>query len=105
MAEVLVREFVSRFGVPLYLHSDQGRNFEAAVFAEMCSLLGIKKTRTTALYPQSDGMVERLSRTLEAQFSKLVDERQRDWDEYIPTGPLNMTQHSVPQPKSCLGKI
>ncbi len=30
VAEVFVREFVSRFGVPLQLHSDQGRNFENA---------------------------------------------------------------------------
>ncbi len=84
VADVLVKEFICRFGVPLYLHSDQGRNFEAAVFAEMCSLLGIKKTRTTVLHPQSEGMVERMNRTLEAQLSKFVDDHQRDWDEYIP---------------------
>ena len=39
VAEVLVREFVSRSGVPLILHSDQGHNFESAVFPEMCSPL------------------------------------------------------------------
>ena len=35
----MVNEFVCRFGVPLELHSDQGTNFESAVFQEMCSLL------------------------------------------------------------------
>ena len=35
VAEVLIREFVSRFGVPLILHSDQGRNFESAVFRDV----------------------------------------------------------------------
>ena len=29
VAEVLVEKFVTRFGVPLMLHSDQGRNFES----------------------------------------------------------------------------
>ena len=58
VAEVLVKEFVAWFGVPLMLHSDQGRNFESVVFLEMCALLGITKTRTTPLHPQSDGMVE-----------------------------------------------
>lgn len=72
VAEILVKEVVSRFGVPLSLHSDQGRNFESAAFSEMCSLLGIKKTRTTPLHPQSDGMVERFNRTLEARLSKFV---------------------------------
>ena len=50
VAEVLVNEVVCLFGVPLELHSDQGRNFESAVFSEMCNLLGIKKTHTTPLH-------------------------------------------------------
>ena len=83
-AVTVVCEFVSRFGVHMVLHSDQGRNFESAVFREMCSLLGVEKTRTTPLHPQSDGMVERFNRTIEAQLSKFVDESQRDWDRYIP---------------------
>lgn len=83
VAEVLVREFICRFGVPLYIHSDQGRNFESAVFAEVCKLLGINKTRTTPLHPQSDGMVEWFNRTLEAQLSKLVDDHQRNWDQLV----------------------
>ena len=41
VAEVLVKEYICRFGVPLEIHSDQERNFESNVFQEMCSLLGI----------------------------------------------------------------
>ena len=52
--------------------------------AEVCELLDIKKTRTTAYHPQSDGMVERFNRTLEAQLSKFADHNQRDWDQHIP---------------------
>jgi uncharacterized C2H2 Zn-finger protein len=84
VAKVLVDQFVCRFGAPAELHSDQGRNFESQVFAEMCKLLGIKKTRTTPLHPQSDGMVERYNRTLEHQLAIFVNENQRDWDEHIP---------------------
>ena len=35
-AELLIREFISIFEVPLILYSDQGRNFESAVSSEMC---------------------------------------------------------------------
>ena len=59
VAEVLIREFIRRFGVSLILHFDQRRNFESAVFSEMCKLLRVTKTRTTPIHPQSDGMVER----------------------------------------------
>ncbi|XP_020297845.1 uncharacterized protein LOC109862260 [Pseudomyrmex gracilis] len=54
-AEVFVSQVVSRFGVPLELHTDQGKNFESRLFQELSWLLGIKKTRTTAFHPQFDG--------------------------------------------------
>ena len=72
IAHLLVTEVISRFGVPLQIHTDQGRNFESVLFKEVCRLLDIEKTRTTPLHPQSDGMVERLNRTLEAMLSKFV---------------------------------
>ena len=43
VAEVLIREFVNRFGVPLILHSDQGQDFESAVFRDV-QPVGIIKT-------------------------------------------------------------
>ena len=39
VAEVLVREFVARFGVPLMLHFDQGRNFKSVVFLRRVACL------------------------------------------------------------------
>ncbi|KAL5516762.1 hypothetical protein EMCRGX_G002170 [Ephydatia muelleri] len=45
-------------------HTDQGKNFEAKIINEICALLDIRKTRTTAYHPQSDGLVERFNRTL-----------------------------------------
>ncbi|CAB4016328.1 Retrovirus-related Pol poly from transposon [Paramuricea clavata] len=35
VAKVLVDQFVSRFGTPVELHSDQRRNFESRVFSEI----------------------------------------------------------------------
>ncbi|KAK4309250.1 hypothetical protein Pmani_007956 [Petrolisthes manimaculis] len=84
VAEVLVDQFFTRFGVPRELHSDQGREFESRVFHECCELLGIHKTRTTPLRPQSDGMVERFNRTLADELAKYCDESQRDWDIKLP---------------------
>ncbi|GFX27885.1 retrovirus-related Pol polyprotein from transposon 412 [Trichonephila clavipes] len=59
VAEVLVQHWISRFVVPLQLHSDQGRNIDSAVCKRLCEIFTIDNTRTTALHPQSDGMVER----------------------------------------------
>lgn len=84
VADIVVHEFISRFGVLRQIHNDQGRNLESRLFQEMCNILDkidrIDKTRTTTLRPQSDGIVERLNSTLEAMLSKFVDGSQRDWD-------------------------
>lgn len=83
VAKLLEEEFVVRFGVPRQLHSDQRRNFESAVFREMCLLLDTDKTRTTPFRPQSDGMVERYNRTLENMLSKFVADNLRDWNVHL----------------------
>ena len=84
VARALVDHFFSRFGVPGELHSDQGRNFESKVFKSCCDLLGIRKTRTTPLRPQSDGMVERFNRTLGEELAKFCSDGQDNWDEKLP---------------------
>ncbi|GFU01549.1 retrovirus-related Pol polyprotein from transposon 412 [Trichonephila clavipes] len=76
VAEVLVQHWISRFEVPLQLHSDQGRNFDSAVCKRPREILVIDKTRTTALHPQSDGMVERFNRTILKNLSLLVSSNQ-----------------------------
>ena len=84
VATTLIDNWISRFGVPVELHSDQGRNFESNLFQRVTEVLGIRKTRTTPLHPQSDGMVERFNRTMEEHLSKVVAEHQKDWDRHLP---------------------
>jgi hypothetical protein len=57
VADFLVNNFFCRFGVPMELHRDQGRNFESRLMQEVLERLEVSKTRTTPLHPQSDGMV------------------------------------------------
>ncbi|VDI54414.1 Hypothetical predicted protein [Mytilus galloprovincialis] len=54
VAKIIVEEVIVRFGVPHWIHSDQGRQFESLLFQEMCCILNIKKTRTTPYHPKSD---------------------------------------------------
>jgi predicted aspartyl protease len=55
VARKLVDNFVSRFGAPRAIHTDQGRQFESHLFQELCKILGIEKTRTCGYNPKSDG--------------------------------------------------
>jgi hypothetical protein len=84
LARRIIDEFIVRFGVPRSIHTDKGANFESRLFSEICKLLGIRKTRTTAYHAQSDGLVERFNQTLESMLSSCVRIDQSDWDLQLP---------------------
>ncbi|TKJ32064.1 MAG: hypothetical protein CEE38_23710, partial [Planctomycetes bacterium B3_Pla] len=84
VADVLTREFFSHYGTPMEIHADQGRNFESAIFQEVCKIFDIRKTRTTAFHPQSDGFIERFNRTLQQMLALYTNNSQTDWDQVLP---------------------
>ena len=87
-AETCARELVlkvfTRIGIPRILHSDQGRDFLSKLFAETCRLFQVERTRTTPWRPQSNGMVERLNRTVASTLKHYIHENQSDWDTWLP---------------------
>ena len=83
VAEKLVDELFCRFSPPEQLHSDQGKQFESEVMQEICKILHIKKTRTTAYHPQCDGLVERFNRTLQDMIATTVKDHPFDWEEAL----------------------
>ena len=84
VANKIVVEWICRYGCPSIIHSDQGRQFEGKLFSQLCSLLGIHKTRTTALRPQANGQVERFNKTLGALLAINCDGDPRYWDKHLP---------------------
>ena len=96
-AKTFVEEFVTRFGTPLELHTDQGRNFESELFKNVCKLLDIAKTMTTPYDPSSNGLVERFNRTLLQMIRCYCDQGQKDWDCHLPylTAAYRSTPHST----------
>ena len=95
IVSVFVSGFVSRFGAPENLHTDQGENFDSNLFKEVCSLLGVHKTRTTAYHPATDGLVERFNQTLEKTLAAYVSDHHRDWDVSLPA--VLMAYRATPQ--------
>ena len=64
VADAFFQHIVCRFGMPMVIHLDQGREFENKVMQELCLLCGSHETRMTPYHPESDGLVERFNRTL-----------------------------------------
>ena len=84
VANILVDDIILRFGMPLVIHSDQGREFENGLMKSLCNLLGCTKTRTAPYHPESDGMIKRFNRTCLMMLSMFVNDRRDNWNELLP---------------------
>ena len=84
VAEAVVDGFIAHYGCPLEIHTDQGRNFDGKLFAAVCELLQIAKTRTTPYRPCSNGQVERYNRTLLQAIRCFLKDKQGAWDQDLP---------------------
>ncbi len=82
-ARAAVDEFFSRFGFPLQLFSDQGRNFESKLFEALCKALYIHKARTTPYRPSANGQVKRFNRTLMDAVRCFLGKSQNKWDLHV----------------------
>jgi len=64
VAELLVTQWIARFGVPDIITTDQGRQFESEFFNQLSTSFGIHHVRSSPYHPY--GLVERFHRTLKA---------------------------------------
>ncbi|CAG2200977.1 unnamed protein product [Mytilus edulis] len=79
-ANIILNDVICRFGFPLAIHSDQGRNYESDIFQELCSILDIRTTRTSPRNPKYNGQVERFNRTLVFMIKSYLRGEQTNWD-------------------------
>ena len=83
IANAFVSHWIGYFGTPARLLTDNAQYFASDLIAEMCVLLRIQKLWTSPYHPQSDP-VERVNRTFNAMLSHFVNDRQDNWDSFLP---------------------
>ena len=83
VARKVVDEVFCRFSPPEQLHSDQGRQFESNLLKQICAILHIEKSRTTAYHPQCDSLIERFNRTLKHMLATDLKDHPFDWEDRL----------------------
>ena len=86
-ADAFISTWISRWGVPLHVITDQGSNFESEFFQRVSQLIGFTRLRTTAYHPQTNGKIERAHRTLK-QIIRARNEG--DWNKSLPLALMAM---------------
>ena len=79
----LERQFFSRYGIPLQLHSDNGTQFTSELMKEVCRVLRINKTETPTYNPKSNP-VERSHRDLGLMLRAMTTKTAQDWEDVLP---------------------
>ena len=75
-------EVIQHTGIPNELLSDQGSLLMGRVVNKTCELLNIKKLKTTAYHPQTNGALERWHATLKCMLRKF-DDSSETWDKLL----------------------
>ena len=86
VARAFCKAWVFNYGTPKVLLTDNGTQFTATFFRNVCRILKIHKVFTAEYHPQTNGQAERFNRTIVAAIRNYVSDSQRDWDEWL--GPL-----------------
>lgn len=82
VAQAFFDGWISRFGSPATITTDQGRQFESGLFNELLKLAGTQRIRTTAYHPQANGMVERFHRHLKSAIKCYATD---EWTRVLPS--------------------
>ena len=81
-AHAFTQGWVARYGVPTDIITDRGRQFTSSIWHHMAASLGASCICTTAYHPQSNGMVERMHRSLKASLRARL--HGPDWMAQLP---------------------
>ena len=84
-AKVLWHNFICHYGFLEKFISDQGRNFESQLIADLCKLAKVKKIRTSPYHPMTNGQCERFNRTLCDMLGTLETKEKADWKAFLHT--------------------
>lgn len=87
VAQSIIDNWISRFGVPARITTDQGRQYDSELFRHLNQRLGITRFRTSGYHPQSNGIIERYHRTIKAAL-KCLDTT--NWSRELPLLMLGM---------------
>jgi transposase InsO family protein len=70
-AQTLFDSFIVHYGIP-----------ESKVVKELCTLTGMKMSRTTSYHPMGNGMCERVNRTLLGMLRTMEQHQKSNWKAY-----------------------
>lgn len=84
VAKEMINKWISVFGFPTELYTDQGREFQSELMNVFCQKFEIAKKRTSPYHPQSNAVLERFHAQLGSMLRTYIDKANyKKWVEYL----------------------
>lgn len=85
--------FFCVFGIAKSILSDQGSDFTSRLMKDLTKLFQTKHILSSPYHPQTNGALERSHLTLKDYLKHYINDKQSDWDEFIPFAIFAYNSH------------
>ena len=72
-------QIIARFGIPKVIVTDHGNNFQNNMMTQLTTMLGFRQEHSSLYYPQENGQVEAVNKTLKTILKHTIDEARSNW--------------------------
>ena len=83
VTSAVFNRWICRYGLPLEIVTDQGKEFCNKMSDELYQLLGTRHQTTTARHPQCNASAEVCNKTIAKYLNSFVDASTLDWELYL----------------------
>ncbi|GAA0170008.1 hypothetical protein LIER_24369 [Lithospermum erythrorhizon] len=82
--KIIWKNIITRYGIPKILVSDNGPQFDVSLLRDKCKRLGIEHRFAPVCYPQANGQLEVMNRTIFQGIKKNLFESGERWMRNFP---------------------
>ena len=75
----IFNQIITRFEIPKELVTDHGSHFQNRMMEELASKLGYKQENSSSYYPQVNGQVEAVNKSLKSILQQTIAQRKNNW--------------------------
>ncbi|ORD95688.1 POL4 [Hepatospora eriocheir] len=83
VANFVLNEVIFKYGSPVEIRMDNGKEFINNVMEELAKFWKIKLTKSPPYHPEANGLTERTNQSIIIKLSKIIGENKMNWDEDI----------------------
>ena len=75
----MFNQIIARFSIPKVIVTDHGSHFQDSMMTELTTMLGFRQEHSSSYYPQANGQVEAVNKTLNTILKRTINAACSNW--------------------------